>query len=67
MFRVVRDLLRYDGRFRFAFILLTAVVVMVVLSFVSPYDPNRTFVVAMDTPPSLAHLFGTSSRGQDIF
>jgi len=65
--KVLRDLLRYDGRFRFAFILLTAVAVMVLLSFVSPYDPNKTFVVAMDAPPSLEHLFGTNSRGQDIF
>ena len=48
MFRVLRDLLRYDGRFRFAFILLAAVVVMILLSFVSPYDPNKTFVVPTD-------------------
>jgi peptide/nickel transport system permease protein len=67
VFRVLRDLLRYDGRFRFAFILLAAIVVMILLSFVSPDDPNKTFVVAMDAPPSLEHLFGTSSRGQDIF
>jgi peptide/nickel transport system permease protein len=65
--RVLRDLLKYDGRFRFAFILLVAVVVMIFLSLVSPYDPNKTFVVAMDQPPSLEHLFGTNSRGQDIF
>ena len=67
MFRVLRDLLRYDGRFRFAFILLAAVGVMILLSFVSPDDPNKSFVVAMDVPPSLEHLFGTNSRGQDIF
>jgi peptide/nickel transport system permease protein len=67
MSRVLRDLLRYDGRFRFAFILLAAVVVMVLLSIVSPYDPDKSFVVAMDAPPSLEHLFGTNSRGQDIF
>lgn len=67
MFRVIRDLLKYDGRFRIAFIFLIAVIVMIFLSFVSPYDPNRTFVVAMDTPPSLEHYFGTNSRGQDIF
>jgi peptide/nickel transport system permease protein len=63
----LRDLLRYDGRFRFAFILLAAIVVMILLSFVSPDDPNKSFVVAMDAPPSLEHLFGTNSRGQDIF
>ena len=67
MLRVLRDLLKYDGRFRIAFIFLVTVVLMIFLSFVSPYDPNKSFVVAMDTPPSLEHVFGTDSRGQDIF
>jgi peptide/nickel transport system permease protein len=65
--RVLRDLLKYDGRFRIAFIFLVTVVVMIFLSFVSPYDPGKTFEVAMDAPPSPEHLFGTNSRGQDIF
>ena len=67
MFKVIRDLLKYDVRFRVAFIFLIAVVIMIFLSFVSPYDPNKSFQVAMDTPPSLNHFFGTDSRGQDIF
>jgi len=67
MFKVLRDLLKYDGRFRIAFIFLVTVVLMIFLSFISPYDPNKSFVVAMDTPPSLEHVFGTDSRGQDIF
>ncbi|HEY9528658.1 MAG TPA: ABC transporter permease [Anaerolineales bacterium] len=67
MFRVLRDLLKYDGRFRIAFIFLVTVVLMIFLSFISPYDPNKSFVVAMDSPPSLEHVFGTDSRGQDIF
>jgi len=67
MLKVIRDLLKYDGRFRIAFIFLIAVVVMIFLSFVSPYDPGKSFVVAMDAPPSLKHIFGTDSRGIDIF
>jgi peptide/nickel transport system permease protein len=67
MLKVLRDLLKYDGRFRIAFVFLAAVGVMIFLSFVSPYDPNKSFVVAMDKPPSLKYLFGTNSRGQDIF
>jgi peptide/nickel transport system permease protein len=67
MFRVTHDLLKYDGRFRIAFIFLLAVVLMVFLSLFSPYDPNETFVVAMDVPPSSEYFFGTNSRGQDIF
>ena len=67
MLKVLRDLLRYDGRFRLPSFSWYVVVVMILLSFVSPYDPNKTFVVPMDAPPSLEHLFGTNSRGQDIF
>ena len=67
MFKVIRDLLKYDGRFRVACVFLGAVAVMMLLSFVSAEDPNKTFVTAMDLPPSLEHIFGTSSRGQDIF
>ena len=67
MFKVIRDLLQYDGRFRIAFILLLAVLVMILLSFVSPYEPNKSFEVPMDAPPSLEHFFGTDSRGKDIF
>lgn len=67
MFKVIRDLLQYDGRFRIAFILLLAIVVMILLTFVSPYEPNKSFQVPMDAPPSLNHFFGTDSRGKDIF
>lgn len=67
MLKVIRDLLRYDARFRIAFIFLLAVVLMIVLSFISPYDPNKSFQVPMDAPPSFKHFFGTDSRGQDIF
>lgn len=67
MSKVIRDLLKYDGRFRIAFVFLVFVLLMTFLSVVSPYDPGKTFVVALDTPPSLEHIFGTSSRGQDIF
>jgi peptide/nickel transport system permease protein len=67
MLRVLRDLLRYDNRFRIAFIFLAAVVFMIVLSLITNYDPYKSFVVEMDTPPSLEHFFGTTSRGQDLF
>jgi len=67
MLKVLRDLLRYDGRFRLAVIFLGAVGVMILLSFDSPYDPGKSFVVPWDLPPSREHLFGTTSRGQDLF
>jgi peptide/nickel transport system permease protein len=67
MFRIIRDLLKYDARFRVAFVFLTIVLVMSVMSFVSPEQPNRTFQAPIDQPPSLEHPFGTNSRGQDLF
>lgn len=67
MFRVLRDLLRYDGRFRLAVILLGGVAAMILLSYNSPYDPGKSFVVPWDLPPSQEYIFGTTSRGQDLF
>lgn len=66
MLRTIRDLLKYDGRFRVAFVFLWAVVILALLSFVSPHDPGRTFQVPADVPPSLEFPFGTTSRGQDV-
>jgi peptide/nickel transport system permease protein len=40
---------------------------MAALSTFSPYPPANIYVVAPDVPPSWAHPFGTSSRGQDVF
>jgi peptide/nickel transport system permease protein len=67
MIKVIRDLFRFDWRFRIAFVFLFIIVVMSFLSLVSPYDMSKTFQVGMDLPPSFQHPFGTNSRGQDIF
>jgi peptide/nickel transport system permease protein len=67
MLKVLRDLLRYDDRFRLAAVFLGSMVVMSLLSYVSPYDPDKSFVVPWDLPPSQDHIFGTTSRGQDLF
>lgn len=67
MIKVIKDLVKYDRRFRVAAVFLSLTVIMVLLSFVSPHKPNQTFVVALDAPPSLEHPFGTTSRGQDLF
>ena len=67
MLTILRDLLKHDGRFRIAFLFLLATVSLSLLSFVSPYDPGKTFMVPPDMPPSAEYPFGTSSRGQDIF
>ena len=67
MLTTLRDLLRYNAEFRIGAILVGLVAAMAALSFVSPYSPIDTFVVAPDMPPTLAHPFGTTSRGQDVF
>jgi peptide/nickel transport system permease protein len=67
MFKIIYDLLRYDGRFRIAFIFLLTIIVLTLLSFVSPYDVTKSFEVGLDLPPSPEHPFGTTSRGQDLF
>lgn len=67
MFKIVRDLLRYNVEFAIGAFLISVIVAMAVLSAFSPYDPLDTYVVALDTPPSFAHPFGTTSRGQDTF
>src|SRR5215470_6910067 len=67
MLATVRDLFNYNRQFRLGAILVGIVAGMAALSLVSPYAPLDTFVVPPDLPPSLAHPFGTTSRGQDVF
>ncbi|HXF61018.1 MAG TPA: ABC transporter permease [Caldilineaceae bacterium] len=67
MLTILRDLLKHDARFRIAFIFLLAVLILAFLSIVSPQEPERTFMVPADVPPSWEYPFGTNSRGQDIF
>ncbi len=64
---IVRDLFRYSPSFRIGVSILTVVVVMVVLSFFSPYEPDDRRAVARNEPPSQEFLLGTTSTGQDVF
>ncbi|WP_421723207.1 ABC transporter permease [Bauldia sp.] len=65
--KTIRDLLRYSPAFRFGAIVLFGVLVLVVLSYFSPYDPGDRRVVPRNQAPSLDHIFGTTSQGQDVF
>jgi peptide/nickel transport system permease protein len=67
MFSVLRDLIRYNLEFAVGLILVAAVVIFSCLSFFSPVDPAMVYRVAPDQPPSLQYIFGTNSRGQDMF
>ncbi|HOJ92486.1 MAG TPA: ABC transporter permease [Dictyoglomaceae bacterium] len=63
---VLRDLLR-DGRFKVGFIIVCFILFLGILSFFSPYDPTIWNVAPRDLPPSLNHILGTNSQGQDVF
>lgn len=67
MLTILRDLIRYNLEFRIGLVLVTIVLVMAGLSFVSPYPPGEVYVVPPDVPPSAAYWLGTTSRGQDVF
>jgi peptide/nickel transport system permease protein len=64
---MLRHLLRHNLGFRLGVALLALVVIVALLSFVSPYPPNDAYVVPPDLPPAWPHVFGTNSRGQDVF
>ena len=64
---VVKDLFRYDASFRVGAILLALVLLLVILSFFSPYEPDDRRAVPRNEPPSLEYLMGTTSTGQDVF
>jgi peptide/nickel transport system permease protein len=65
--RVVRDLLKTNREFAFGAALTAIVLIIAALSFVSPYAPLDVYVVAPDVPPNWPFVFGTTSRGQDVF
>jgi len=67
MFKILRDLLRYNKEFLFGTILILIIVGLIVSSFFSPYDETAIYVVIPDMPPSAEFWFGTTSRGQDVF
>ncbi|MBO1074668.1 ABC transporter permease [Roseomonas marmotae] len=67
MIRIFRDLLRYNWEFGLGCALLLVVLSIAFMSFFSPYPPLDVYVVPPDMPPSAQYIFGTTSRGQDVF
>ena len=67
MFRVVRDLIRYNKEFAVGAFLVLAIAAFACLSFFSPVDPTLQYLVPPERPPSTEYWFGTNSRGQDLF
>ena len=64
---VLKDLFRFSPAFRWGALFLLLVLVLVGLSFVSPYDPLDRRVVPNNRPPSARYPLGTTSLGQDVF
>ncbi len=60
------DLFR-DHRFAVAIVVLLSLLFLALLSFFSPYHPQRMYQVARGCPPSWEHILGTSWLGQDVF
>lgn len=67
MGRTMLELMRRNRQFAAGVLLLALVAAFALLSFFSPYNPNDSFVVPPDVPPSWAYPMGTTSRGQDLF
>ncbi len=67
MWKILRDLLRYNREFLAGSILLGIILAMVALSLVSPYQEGAIYAVPPDMEPSLEYWFGTTSRGEDVF
>ena len=67
MWQILRDLLRTNRAFAAGVVLLGIVVIVALLSFISPYPPNDAYVVPPDVPPCWDYPLGTNSRGQDVF
>ncbi len=66
MISTFKELFR-DGRFKFSFVVVCILVLLAILSFFYPYDLKIWNIVPRDLSPSLDHILGTNSKGQDVF
>lgn len=64
---VIKDLFRFSPSFRTGALILTLMLVLVALSFFSPYAPDDRRAVPRNEPPSQEFILGTTSTGQDVF
>ena len=62
-----RSLLATNREFVAGLLLVGVILVFSGLSVFSPVDPTLIYQVPPDMPPGGAFLFGTNSRGQDLF
>lgn len=67
MWTVLKDLFKYDKRFKVSLIILLGIIFLMFLSIFSPYNPYSNYIVPINLPPKIDHPFGTTSKGQDVF
>jgi len=66
MWKTTQHLFKVDSRFRFGLIAMIICLAVILLSLVNPEDPRKWNAYERDLKPSLAHILGVSSMGQDI-
>jgi peptide/nickel transport system permease protein len=67
MFKILRDMLRYNREFLIGSILTVLVLGYAALHVFAPLPSNALYLLPPDMPPSADYVFGTTSRGQDVF
>ena len=67
MFKIFRDMLRYNREFLVGSILTVLVLGYAALHVFAPLPSNALYLLPPDMPPSAEYVFGTTSRGQDVF
>lgn len=67
MLRTIRDLVSTSREFSLGALIVGAITVFALISFWSPVDPAVVYRAPPDQPPGAQYLFGTNSRGQDMF
>jgi peptide/nickel transport system permease protein len=66
MFKILRDLLRYNIEFTIGFVLTVGIFLFALAHFWAPLPDNAIYLLPPDMPPSAEYWFGTTSRGQDV-
>ena len=65
--KIIIELFKFHLAFRIGITILIGILLLVLLSFVSPYEASERRVTPKNLAPSLEHLLGTTALGQDVF
>ena len=65
--KIIIELFKFHLAFRIGIIILIGILLLVLLSFVSPYEASERRVTPKNLAPSFEHLLGTTALGQDVF